>query len=459
VVLKRPLARIDPVLGGSEAMMRKYFGTWAMLLALFVSLSVVARPALAVSPPQDQAKTTYTIPEYNAYQAASAEKDPQAKIKLLDDFVTKFPNSTLLPYVYQVYYQAYFQLKNYPKTIESADKLAALGDKVDQGTRLSALYQRTLAFNFVFNEKAPDATVQEQKAKKAADEGLSVLNAIPKPANLTDAQFADQKKGPTVLFDYTSGLTAYHLKDYPAAIEKLKAALALSPDDGVSSYRLGLAYVASNPAQWLDGFWALARAVDLKVSGADQIKTYLRKQMSNYEQPNCDNLVDAQFNELLQLAANSPERPATWSIPSVADLQKITTGSTIVTVITDLKAGGDKAKMTWLAICGAEFPEVVGKVIEVTPGADSVVIRAYTGATPEEMQSATTANMEVKVEGQPEASRIQKDDGVRFSGTLTGYDPEPFKLHWEKAKVNAEDIPAEKGSKHTPHKLPAKPGK
>jgi hypothetical protein len=75
------------------------------------------------------------------------------------------------------------------------------------------------------------------------------------------------------------------------------------------------------------------------------------------------------------------------------------------------------------------------------------------------MQSATTANMEVKVEGQPEASRIQKDDGVRFSGTLTGYDPEPFKLHWEKAKVNAEDIPAEKGSKHTPHKLPAKPGK
>jgi hypothetical protein len=365
----------------------------------------------------------------------------------------------LLQYVYQVYYQAYFQLKNYPKTIEFADKLTAMGDKVDAGTRLSALYTRTLAFNFLFNEKAPDAADQEQKARKAADDGLTILNALPKPDKMTDAQFAEQKKGPSVMFNYTSGLCAYHLKDYPAAIEKLKAALALSPDDGVSYYRLGLAYVASNPAQWLDGFWALARAIDLKVSGADQIKTYLRKQMSNYEQPNCDNLVDAQFNELLQLAANSPERPATWSIPGAADLQKIAAGSTIVTVIADLKGGGDKAKMTWLAICGAEFPEVVGKVIEVTPGGGSVVLRAYTGATPEEMQNATTANMEIKVEGQPEASRIQKDDGVRFSGTLTGYDPEPFLIHWEKAKVNAEDIPPEKGGRRTPHKVPAKPGK
>jgi tetratricopeptide (TPR) repeat protein len=440
-------------------MIRKCTGTWAMVLFSFVLLSVFARPAAAKPPQQDQAKTSYTIPEYNAYQAASAEKDPQARIKLLDDFVAKFPNSTLLPYVYQVYYQAYFQLKNYVKTIEFADKLTGMGDKVDAGTRLSALYTRTLAFNFVFTEKAPDAADQEQKARKASDDGLSILNALPKPDKMTDAQFAEQKKAPGAMFSYTSGVTAYFLKDYPAAIEKLKAALALSPDDGVSYYRLGLAYVSSNPPQWLDGFWALARAVDLKVTGADQVKAYLRKQMSFYEQPTCDNLVDAQFNELLQLAANSPERPATWSIPSTADLQKIAAGSTILTVIADLKAGGDKAKMTWLAICGAEFPEVVGKVIEITPASDSVMLRAYTGATPEEMQNATTANMQVKLEGQPEASRIQKDDGVRFGGTLSGYDPEPFMLHWEKAKVNPEDIPAEKGGKRTPHKVPAKPGK
>ena len=42
---------------------------------------------------------------------------------MLDDFVAKFPNSTLNPYVYQLYIKTYTELKNYPKVIEYADKL------------------------------------------------------------------------------------------------------------------------------------------------------------------------------------------------------------------------------------------------------------------------------------------------------------------------------------------------
>ena len=116
-------------------------------------------------------------------------------------------------------------------------------------------------------------------------------------------------------------------------------------------------------------------------------------------------------------------------------------------MLADLKAGGDKAKMTWLALCGAEFPEVVGKIIDVNTGTDFVELKLYTGATPEEIQAATAANLDVKVCGTARAARLEKDQGVRFSGTLAGYDPDPnFMLHWDKAKVNAEDIPAEKGA-------------
>ena len=53
--------------------------------------------------------------------------------------------------------------------------------------------------------------------------------------------------------------------------------------------------------------------------------------------------------------------------------------------------------MTWLAICGAEFPEVVGKVIDEQKSDAAMDFMVYTGATPEEMQAATTANMDVKV--------------------------------------------------------------
>ena len=65
-------------------------------------------------------------------------------------------------------------------------------------------------------------------------------------------------------------------------------------------------------------------------------------------------------------AARRNVREAT-SIPSAADLTAAQKDMTIASVITDLKAGGDKGKLTWLASCGLEFPEVPGKVIEVVP--------------------------------------------------------------------------------------------
>jgi len=73
----------------------------------------------------------------------------------------------------------------------------------------------------------------------------------------------------------------------------------------------------------------------------------------------------------------------------------------------------------------------------------------------EEFQAATAPNMEVKIVGQPEAARVEKDSLVQFSATLVSYDPEPnFMLHWDKGKVKPENIPAEK--KKAPTKRPAR---
>ncbi len=86
-----------------------------------------------------------------------------------------------------------------------------------------------------------------------------------------------------------------------------------------------------------------------------------------------------------------------------------------------------------------------------------MILKLFFAPTPEEIEAGTVANMEVKVEGQPEAKRVQAGDGVRFSGTLVAYDPEPFLLHWDKAKVNKEDIPEEKSQPgKRPPKRPAK---
>ena len=432
-------------------MMRKCMAAKSLLLALGIFLCWQVRPAAAA---QQAGQPTYTIPEYNAFQACHAEAKPDSQVKCLDDFVVKFPKSTLMKYVDQLYIPAYNLLKNYPKVIEYADKFVAESDpKADAAGRLQALYSRSAVFEFAYNPKAPDATDQLNKAKAGASAGLEALDALPKPDNMTAQQFADNKKPAAALFNNTAGFAELQLKDYAGAAASFKAVLANTPNDGVASYRLGVALLQETPPQSMDGFWALARAIALKAPGDAQIKDYLRKRLIVYQQSGCDNLVDPQMNELLQLAAGSTDRPATYTIPSQADLDKVRQSSNILSVLTDLKGGGDKAKLTWLAICGSEFPEVVGKIIDVTPNTDNVELHVYTGATSEEMEAATTANMDVKVEGQPEASRLQKDDGVRFSGTLAGYDPEPFMLHWEKAKVNPEDIPSAKAGERKPHKV------
>jgi tetratricopeptide (TPR) repeat protein len=441
-------------------MTRQHLTTKGIMLIALVVLGFPARPAAAQDQQQDSSKQPYTMAEYNAFQAANAETKPDAKIKMLDDFVSKFPNSTLMQYVYALYYPAYTQLKNYPKALEYTDKLVALGDKADPLARLQAIQARVQLFPFVYDAKKPDAHDQLVKERDAALLGIKLLQDLKKPkdSTLTDAQFAEQKKPGIALFYSAAGFADRELKDYQAAAEAFKAALAIKSDDAVSWYRLGVSYLEMKPPQYMDGFWALAKAINLKIQGDAQVKEYLRKQILAYEQTLCDNLADAQLNELLQLAAGATERPATYTIPSADDLNKTRQSSNILTLIADLKAGGDKAKMTWLALCGAEFPEVVGKVIEVKPGGDSVELFLFTGATPEEIEAATTANLDVKVVGQPEASRLQKGDGVRFSGTIVSYDPEPtFMLHWEKAKVNPEDLPKEAApGKRTPHKVPPK---
>lgn len=405
---------------------------------------------------QDSTKQPYTLVEYNAEQACAAEKVPATQVKCLDDFVAKYPNSALLIYVYPLYVNAYNQLKNPDKVIEYADRTVALGDKVDAGTRYGVLYARALAYATL---KPEAQAAGAAKAREAAQAGLKALDEVKKPDNLTEEDFKKQKLQPAILFRFTCAKAAEAAKDFPGAVECYKAILALNPDDLSTNYNLGKVYMAMTPPQWMDAFWYFARAVTSKgatQAQSSQVKKYLRSQMANYQGGNvCDSLTDGELNELLQLAGSSADRPSSYTLPSASDIGAIQKDMTIASVFTDLKAAGDKSKLTWLAACGLEFPEVPGKVIEVAPG-DPIMLKIAFVTSDAEFDAATTPNMDVKVVGQPEAARVEKDSAVHFTGTLVAYDPEPFFLHWDKAKVKAEDIPKEKGPKKTPARRPAR---
>src|SRR5215471_11698059 len=162
-------------------------------LAMSASLCWMLAGAAAAQAPAggQEGKQPYTMPEYNAEQACANDKNASTQVKCLDDFVSKYPNSNLLIYAYPMYYQAYFQLKNFAKVIEYADKMVALGDKIDINTKYAALYARALAFGSM---SGADQSAQAKGAFDAAEAGLKLVPDLKKPDGADENAFNTQKK-------------------------------------------------------------------------------------------------------------------------------------------------------------------------------------------------------------------------------------------------------------------------
>jgi len=163
---------------------------WIRAGCLGVVLSMAGGPAWTV--PQEQQNPPSSA-ERITYQTARDEKDAQAKIKLLDDFAARYPESTLAPSIYQDYYGAYFSLNNYPQAATYADKFLALGDKADFDSRMLALETREIAYSVGRCDSAFQTPEASAKARDAATQGLQMLDQWQKPANLTGEQFAAAK--------------------------------------------------------------------------------------------------------------------------------------------------------------------------------------------------------------------------------------------------------------------------
>lgn len=429
-----------------------------LFVRLVVTSLLVAASAMAQEP-----KAEYTVPEYNAYRACVAEANAAAKLTCFGSFEATYPQSTLLPfpYVYWQAFQAAAASNNWAKITEYADKVTALGEKVDVLSRFTVCYARANAFHSIFNARAANAAELATKARASVEECLALAGKLTKPETVEQGAFDQYVIGAKTLLNYTIGVASAALKDYKKAVEGFENALVSNPNDALIRYQLGVNRLQLDPPQYMDGFWSLARAINLKVAGEARVRAYLRGQMAKYQGGfvQCDKEIDAQMAELLALAGSSNERPADYKIPSGGEIEAVQKQINILTMLKGLKEGGATAKTTWLASCGLEFPEVLGKVISAADNGSGPVIQVFTGDDPDTVEKATVHNLEVHVADQPEAARVKKDEPVRFSGHVARYSPEPFTVFFDKGKVNSEDIPAvEKAQpkKAPPKKAPAK---
>jgi tetratricopeptide (TPR) repeat protein len=414
-------------------------------------VACVGGTARSVSARADQTPT-YTREEYDAYMAAHAEKDPQQKIKLLDEFVAKYPKSQLMVYIYNDYKDTYAALKDYPKAIDSIDKLVTIAN-LDPIATFQARLARAQYFLAGAAMKELNTPAQLTAARDSARQTVTDLETLKKPEAVSDADWTTLKTNSSGILNSVISTTSKALKDFAGEVAAYKALLAIAPNDAATYSRMGVAYLQMNPPQAMDGMWALARAIALKVQGEAQVRAYLRGQVQRLQggTVQCENLTDDQVNQMVALAGGAAERPASFTLPTADDLQKARDDT--ANFIPYLREGGEHGKLMWLATCGLDYPEIVAKVISVDAAADgSVVLHLFTGATKEETDAGTVADMEVKIVDQPDAKKAIVGDELRFAGTLTSYDQTPFMLHWEKGKVNVEDLP--KDTKTPPKKKP-----
>jgi len=415
------------------------------------SVAIYARPGQ-----QQQQQLGYTRDEYDAYIACHNEKVPEKQIACFDAFVAKSPGAAkaLQYYIQSDYYAAYVAVKDYAKAIEALDKILALGEQVSLDVQLASRGRRAEAFMQIAAQVKDPA--QLNAAREAARQGLKDVDGWKKPAAVSQADYDTQKKQLDGIFWTVIAQTSVAMKDMPATIEAYKAILALDPTQAETlHYKMGVMDLQQTPPQFYDGIWELARAASAKGPNAAPITDYLTKVIMNYQGGNvCANLTKDEVDQLVTLAAGGGDRPSTYTLASADDLQKAQQDMT--NFIANLRAGGDAGKVTWLATCGLEFPEIVTKLISLdTPDGGPIVLHGFTGATSDETQAGTVADMVITLDGsQPEAKRLKPEDELRFGGTLVGYDQSPFMLHWDKAKVNPDDIPTETGKKPAPRKKP-----
>jgi tetratricopeptide (TPR) repeat protein len=414
--------------------MRKITALWSFtLLASFLVSTLVAQAAvrgqdvqgrafthaLSAPPQAAHAKSWKSRAEYDAFTAMSAEKDPNKRVSLAEAFLQKFPNSDFKDGAYMAEMQAYQQLNQADKAIDVAHKTLEVNPD-----NLDALRYLSFVFPFIYKDTDPDATAKLSRAESDAKHGLELLQKFQKPAGVPDDQFNQFVKGLRAIFNGTVGFVALQRKDYAAAITSYKAASEDNPSDWYVFYRMGLAYLYSNPRDYDHAIWYISRAVDLaqaaKDPNGDEFNKYLKQTYIGYHGN------DQGLQDILTQAAASVNPPDGFKVAAMEAPKK--TGNPLVDAFNDmtypLKFGGETAQKQWDALKGQPL-ELAGSVTSVEKGTEAGTYSVHVAILEQTKSTSGAYDIELKDSKQPNVKNLVPGDLIRFKGTMDSYTATP----------------------------------
>jgi hypothetical protein len=214
---------MKPVLGA--ALLLIYPFVWACELAL---TPFFPAPTWEQEP-NKPATRPYTMEEYNAQAAPLHVGDPRQKTALLDAFVSKYPDSELLVFIYPQYCDAYRQLGDLPRVMKYAERALASSEKLklDVNTR----FESAITWVWAYNNLRSNDVALAAKARNIAGIGLELIAAIESEDVLHQKTFPEELRKARLYLNTTAAAAAMTMKDYQAASDSLAIAVALSMYD------------------------------------------------------------------------------------------------------------------------------------------------------------------------------------------------------------------------------------
>ena len=175
--------------------------------------AAAAAPAAPKADPEEEAA-------YKTFSDTKTE-DADKRIQLGEQYVQKYPSGRYIEQVYQGLTTAEYSKQDLPKMYADADKTLALNP--DDVTVL-VLVGWVIPHNYDPNDLAAENRLD--KGEKYEKHALEVLAALPKPANMTDEQFAKVKAQGESQAHSGLGLIYFRRQDYEQSIAELKKSTA-----------------------------------------------------------------------------------------------------------------------------------------------------------------------------------------------------------------------------------------
>ncbi len=194
-----------------------------------------AKPSFSI----DSTPPPVNAEEEAAYKAIFDLKgtDFQHQIQMSEEFLKKYPESRYRESVYSRLTGAYLSAGEVDKMLAAGEKALELKpDDVDVLALMALVIPRRA------NPSALDGNQKLARAEQYAKQSIEILTKLPKPANLSDADFAKAKNEKLSMCHSGLGLVYYHRQKFVDAANEFEQATKLvSTPDPVDFFVLGLA--------------------------------------------------------------------------------------------------------------------------------------------------------------------------------------------------------------------------